>query len=98
MIATKADAKMHYEKACHLGKKEGGSPAVLDTILEERHITAPTEVSLGLVNIPMERIVGTKSKGRSSSFSKSFYPVLKENTEFASKWIALCSAGTGQGL
>ena len=34
MIATKADAKMHYEKACHLGKKEGGSPAVLDTILK----------------------------------------------------------------
>ena len=98
MIATKADAKMHYEKACHLGKKEGGSPAVLDTILEERHITAPTEVSLGLVNIPMERIVGTKSKGRSSSFSKSFYPVLKENTEFASKWIALCSAHLSEGI
>ena len=46
----------------------------------------------------MERIVGTKSKGRSSSFSKSFYPVLKENTEFASKWIALCSAHLSEGI
>ena len=98
MIATKADAKMNYEKACHLGKKEGGSPAVLDTILQERHITAPAEVSLGLVSIPVERIVGTKSKGRSQSFSKNFYPVLKENTEFASKWISLCSAHLNEGI
>lgn len=98
MIATNADAKMNYEKACHLGKKEGGSPAVLDTILEERHITAPAEVSLGLVSIPVDRIVGTKSKGRSQSFSKSFYPVLKENTEFASKWISLCNAHLNEGI
>ena len=70
MITTKADAKMNYEKACHLGKKEGGSPAVLDAILQERHITAPAEVSLGLVSIPVERIVGTKSKGRSQSFQQ----------------------------
>lgn len=98
MIATNADAKMNYEKACHLGKKEGGTPAVLDTILEQRHIIAPTEVSLGLVSIPIERIVGTKSKGRSQSFSKNFYPILKENTEFAAKWISLCSAHLEEGI
>lgn len=98
MIATNADAKINYEKACHLGKKEGGSPAVLDTILEERHITAPAEISLGLVSIPIDRIVGTKSKGRSQSFSKNFYPVLKENTEFASKWISLCNAHLNEGI
>lgn len=98
MIATNADAKMNYEKACHLGKKEGGTPAVLDTILEQRHIIAPTEVSLGLVSIPIERIVGTKSKGRSQSFSKNFYPILKENTEFAAKWISLCSAHLDEGI
>ena len=98
MIATKADAKMNYEKACHLGKKEGGSPAVLDDILRERHITAPAEVQLGLVSIPIERIAGTKSKGRSQSFSKGFYPILKENTEFASKWISLCSAHLNEGI
>ena len=98
MAVTKADAKMNYEKACHLGKKEGGAPAVLDNILRERHITAPTEVSLGLVSIPADRIVGTKSSGRSSSFSKSFYPVLKENTEFASKWISLCAAHMNEGI
>ena len=92
MIATKADAKMNYEKACHLGKKEGGSPAV------ERHITAPAEVQLGLVSIPIDRIAGTKSKGRSQSFSKGFYPILKENTEFASKWISLCSAHLNEGI
>ena len=98
MIATNADAKMNYEKSCHLGKKEGGTPAVLDTILEQRHIIAPTEVSLGLVSIPIERIVGTKSKGRSQSFSKNFYPILKENTEFAAKWISLCSAHLDEGI
>ena len=78
MIATNADAKMNYEKACHLGKKEGGSPAVLDTILEERHITAPAEVSLGLVSIPVDRIVGTKTAGRTKAFASNFMPLLDE--------------------
>lgn len=98
MIASKVDAKLSYEKACHLGRKEGGSPAVLDTILEERHISTPTEVPLGLVSIPIDRIVGTKGKGRSNSFSKSFYPILKEDSEFASKWVELCNAHVNEGI
>ena len=49
-------------------------------ILKEKNIVAVREVPLGLVQIPSELIVGTKTAGRSSAFSKSFKPLLKENT------------------
>lgn len=97
-MATRTDARLHYEKACHLGKKEGGSPAVLDSILKAKHITSPAEVSLGLVLIPINQIVGTKSEGRSNSFSKSFYPILDTDSEFCSKWCNLCSAHLNEGI
>ena len=71
-MQQKRTQKCIMKKPAISAKKEGGSPAVLDTILEERHITAPTEVSLGLVNIPMERIVGTKSKGRAVRSARAF--------------------------
>lgn len=97
-MATRTDARLHYEKACHLGKKEGGAPTVLDDILKERHIISPPEVPLGLVLIPIDQIVGTKTKGRSHSFSRSFYPVLDTDSEFCAKWCNLCSAHLNEGI
>ena len=53
----------------------------LDTILE--HVDISGEVPLGLVDIPTELIVGTKTCGRASSFAPNFMPILGENTETA---------------
>lgn len=93
-----AEALSDYEKAHRLGKKEGQTLPVLDNILKEKHISAIREIPLGLVQIPSELIVGTKTAGRSTSFSKSFYPILKDTTEFASKWIELYKAHLNEGI
>lgn len=94
-----------YHKAYQLGLKEakmcqarGGSPylPVLDEILAEE--TTAGEVNLGLVNIPMELIVGTRSAGRSQALSRSFYPLMSEESEFAGKWVALCKAHMEEGI
>ena len=94
-----------YHKARLLGQKEarliqtrGGSPylPVLDEILAEE--TTCGEVQLGLADVPMELIVGTRSAGRSQAFSRSFLPLMAEDSEFASKWMSLCKAHMNEGI
>lgn len=94
-----------YRKARQMGQKEskffrtrGASPClpVLDEILAEEQTCG--EVSLGLVDIPMELIVGTRSAGRSQAFSPGFMPLMEEDSEFAHKWIALCKAHMNEGI
>ena len=84
-----SEAITNYEKALSLGKKEGKAPLVLDTILKEQNIVTPKEINLGVVQIPIDRIVGTKTEGRANAFSKSFYPIMETHTEFSDKWMRL---------
>lgn len=85
-----------YDKALRMGQKEyhaqlskGAYPylPVLDDLLSHTDIETRTE--LGLLDIPLELIVGTSTQGRTTAFATNFMPLLKENTEFASKWIHL---------
>ena len=94
-----------YRKARQMGLKEakrsqnrGGSPylPVLDEILAVE--TTCGEVDLGLVEIPIELIVGTRSAGRSQAFSHSFLPLMDEESEFCHKWTALCKAHMDSGI
>ncbi len=91
------EATEEYSAALKQGQKEAKeltalgknpNPTVLDEILGE----TPTESiqEIGLVEIPAERIVGTKSAGRITAFSASFLPLLGTETEFATKWKSLC--------
>jgi hypothetical protein len=93
------DAVEQYQKAFKAAQKEykellaAGKhphPAVLDDILPEGF--GNNYQSIGLVEIPTQRIVGTKSAGRITAFTASFLPLLELGTEFASKWTALCDA------
>lgn len=68
-------------------------PAVLDELLDDS--AAWVVQDIGLVEIPAERIVGTKSAGRIASFTATFQPLLKPTSEFAAKWVNLCAAHLG---
>ena len=94
-----------YRKALKMGQKnfranvsKGRYPylQVLDDILE--HTETESMVPLGLVDIPMELIVGTKTEGRTSAFASNFMPLLAEKTEFAQKWSVLCDAQENEGI
>lgn len=93
-----AEALNEYSKAYRMAKKEGQPLIVLDEILKEKNITAPKEIPLGLVQVPIDQIAGTKTAGRSTAFSKSFYPALKDYTEFAAKWVDLYKAHVTEGI
>ncbi len=98
------DASAEYDKAVRLGKpltlgkKDRQTLPVLDDILKEKKLTTLREFPLGLVQIPINQIAGTKTSGRVSAFSKDFYPLLDEDTEFAAKWMALYKAHLTEGI
>lgn len=95
----------YYKDALRLGQKENkaaiakgdsGTLPALDDILSD--IKTAGNIELGLVQIPTDRIVGTKSPGRVAAFAPNFMPLLEENTEFAQKWKALCEAHLNEGI
>ena len=65
-------------------------PQVLDRLLDSSK--TGNQINIGLVQIPTERIVGTKNEGRISALAGNFMPLLPEPCEFSAKWIALCEA------
>ena len=94
-----------YSKAFKAGKKDyqarmlrGIRPTlqILDDILPEKG--SYSEVQLGLVQIPTEQIVGTKTVARSNSFAGNFMPILRESSEFAVKWESLSDIHMKEGI
>ena len=97
--------EFYYRDALKLGQKEarartvnGQSPClpVLEDFVSSAMIN--TGVDLGLVQIPAELIVGTKTRGRVNAFAPNFMPVLEEGSEFADKWERLCQAHVTEGI
>lgn len=93
-----AEAAQEYYKAYKLGKKEDLPMIVLDDILKEKGIQSPKEVNLGLVQVPINQIAGTKTAGRGSAFSRNFYPIIKGPSEFTMKWTNLYMAHLEEGI
>ena len=56
------------------------------------------ETDLGLIEIPIEQIVGTKTSGRTKAFAGNFMPLLNESSEFAAKWSALYRSHLAEGI
>lgn len=91
------EAKEEYTRALRAGQKEvkellsagkHPNPLVLDNILPPD--TFETYQEVGLMEIPIDLIVGTKTAGRTSAFSAGFLPLLGTESEFAQKWVDLC--------
>ncbi len=96
---------VEYEKAQKLGikafknaiaKGESEYLPVLDEILEDVEIQS--EVNLGLVDIPLDRVVGTSNMGRTYAFANNFMPILDYKTEFGAKWSSLCDSQVEEGI
>ena len=71
-------------------------PAVLDEITKNDGKLA--EIKIGLMEIPLEMVVGTKTAGRTNSFSCGFMPILESGTEFAQKWSSLYESQREEGI
>ncbi|MCQ2492634.1 MAG: BMP family ABC transporter substrate-binding protein [Lachnospiraceae bacterium] len=97
--------RQEYEKARKSGLKvakaamnRGEYPylPVLDDITEQVEIIK--EENLGVIDIPLDQIVGTKTQGRTNAFARNFMPLLEEASEFATKWMNLYKAQISEGI
>ena len=98
MIEDYRNALRAGQRAYRACVARGQSPylKVLDEILSGVDIVA--QEPLGLVDIPAESIVGTKTSGRHTAFAANFMPLLEDDTEFAAKWSNLCDAHLEEGI
>lgn len=101
-MSLQLEAAQHYQQALKQGRKShrdsvnhGRYPylQVLDEVLSDSMVAG--QVDLGLIEVPLDRIVGTKTAGRVNAFSADFLPLLGEDSEFAIKWRQLCCAHLG---
>lgn len=97
--------ELNYKEALRLGHKEmhsqtakNESPylSILDEIIPSEK--ALTGIHIGVVQIPVCFIVGTKTAGRVNAFASNFMPILSENTEFAAKWETLYKSHLNEGI
>ena len=98
MLEDYKNALKSGQRAYRACVARGQSPylAVLDDILVNVNIVA--QEPLGLVEIPAESIVGTKTSGRHTAFAPNFMPLLEPDTEFAGKWSNLCDSHLEEGI
>lgn len=95
----------HYLSARKLGVKEyskniskgqTGYLPFLEGVL--KNIEIVYELDLGIIDLPLKKIVGTYTYARSRSFAGNFMPLLTTRTEFAQKWSNLCTAHINEGI
>lgn len=95
----------YYEEALKKGRKcfkqlvsKGEYPylPVLDEILMSGESDAGNDI--GIAEVPMEFIIGTKTRGRTRSFARNFMPIVEEKSEFSSKWKSLCESHLEEGI
>lgn len=95
----------HYSKARRDGLRVYQAAIQANTdpylpVLEEKvpTLSALSRLSLGIMTIPLDRVVGSVSRGRSYAFAEGFLPILEGGSEFAAKWESLCESVEAQGV
>ncbi len=98
-------SETYYNEALKRGQKEyralvsaGEQPYLpqLEDLVPPDQLSGGT--NLGILELPAELIVGTRTGGRTNAFSRGFMPLLDSQSEFAMKWKALCKAHMEEGI
>ena len=95
----------HYSKARREGLRVYQAAIQANTdpylpVLEEKvpNLASLSRLSLGIMPIPLNRVIGSVSRGRSYAFAEGFLPILEGGSEFASKWEHLCESVEQSGM
>ena len=99
------DLKDDYYKAYRKGKRayqkditSGRYPFLpaLDDIISDQGVLP--EQPIGIKEISLAMVTGTRTKGRQEAFASNYMPILSENSEFALKWGVLYDAQITEGI
>lgn len=95
----------HYKLARQMGRKylsdnsnkdTKGYLLILDDIIKDADIVS--ELNLRTREIPLNKVIGTRTSARSNAFAGNFMPLLSETTEFAIKWMNLYNSHIEEGI
>ncbi len=69
-------------------------------VLEEKvpNLSQLSRMPLGIITIPLNRVAGSVSRGRSYAFAGNFMPILEGGSEFAAKWERLYDSVEAEGV
>ncbi len=99
------DSSTNYKQARSMGRHflsehsdsvTKGYLYILDDLLDNVEICG--EINLGTSEIPINKILGTRTAARSNAFAGNFMPLLPENTEFGAKWCKLYESHIREGI
>lgn len=99
------DSSSNYKQARAIGRRFVSERAdsefkgyllILDDLIGNVEIAG--EINLGTCEIPINKIIGTRTAARSNAFAGNFMPLLPENTEFGAKWMKLYSSHISEGI
>lgn len=81
-------ARKKGEKAFRQAAAAGKYPylPVLDEVLGPQGDSLSVS-HIGICDVPLSKIVGTRTAGRQNAFAGNYMPLLDEDTEFAFKWM-----------
>ena len=98
MIDDYRKAKKNGDKAVHRALAHGRYPYLpsLDHLLQGRQLRG--EEYVGLQELPLSMIAGTRTTGRQNAFACNFMPILTPDSEFAHKWSALYDIQIREGF
>ena len=95
----------HYSKARREGLRIYSQAIHNNTdpylpVLEEKvpNLSQLARVPLGIISIPLNRVMGSVSRGRSYAFAGNFMPILEGGSEFAGKWERLYDSVEAEGV
>ncbi|MBQ6441106.1 MAG: BMP family ABC transporter substrate-binding protein [Lachnospiraceae bacterium] len=96
--AEYAAAKRQGDRACRRAVANGQYPYL--PALEEFFPGGSSDVGvpIGIMEIALSQVVGTKTRGRQEAFACNFMPILADESEFALKWITLLGAQETEGI
>lgn len=93
-LAARKNGIRAYNQMVSQGRS--GNLPYLDELLLETEIGA--RENLGTIELPLKKVIGTYSAGRSTSFAVNFMPLLGLGTEFAIKWKAVYAYQLREGI
>ena len=97
--------QIDYEKARKEGERayrravmSGEYPYLPALNAMVQYVDKLPERILGIKEIPIEMIVGTKTVGRQNAFANNFMPLVDPGSEFAMKWSSLYDSAMEEGI
>ena len=81
-----------------LARKKGKADEETLAVLNNSIFSELPKVYIGVLEIPLDLVVGTITSSRATSFTESWMPTLDEDTEFATKWSRLYDAQIEEGI